>query len=148
MALGTKLMFRVRLPPGLDRKKLTQHDLLEDLTNIIIHTTFIGAFHQTCNRHKVVLTWGFHDIMVVRQFSFIQAFNQTYCRHSTCKAHYTKIEHHAIIPIPSYKVLVMRFHKSLSILINQPIWNLPSNHGIEINSSFINIKENIQSMKT
>ena len=68
MALGTQLILRVQVPPGVDKRKLTKHDLLEHITNIIIHNTFIEAFHQTCDLHKLVHTLGFHDIMLVGYF--------------------------------------------------------------------------------
>ena len=37
MALGIQLMFWVKVPPGLDGRKLTKHDLLEYIIIIIIH---------------------------------------------------------------------------------------------------------------
>ena len=68
MALGKQLIFQIQVPLGLDKKKLTKQNLLEHITNIIIYNTLIEAFHQTCDLHKLVHTWGFHDIMLVEHF--------------------------------------------------------------------------------
>ena len=37
MGLGTQLIFWVQVPPGLDRRKITKHDLLEYIIITIMH---------------------------------------------------------------------------------------------------------------
>ena len=37
MALGTQLIFQVQVPPGLNGRKLTKHDLLEYIIISMIH---------------------------------------------------------------------------------------------------------------